>query len=108
VPKTPLVPPPELVMGTAVNPLIRGDIPDVSVLRAGNAYYMVSTTMYFCPVAPVMKSYDLVNWRLVNYCTGILEDLPQSRLETGDESRIGEYGRTAPMPSPGRMKAKWC
>jgi beta-xylosidase len=54
---------------------------------------MVSTTMYFCPVAPIMKSWDLVNWKIVNYCADILEDLPQFRLETEDANRIGEYGR---------------
>jgi beta-xylosidase len=84
---------PELVMETATNPLIKGDAPDVSVLRVGDAYYMVSTTMYFCPVAPIMKSYDLVNWKIVNYCADILEDLPEFRLETEDANRIGEYGR---------------
>jgi beta-xylosidase len=89
----PTVSPPELVMRTATNPLIKGDVPDVSVLRTGDAYYMVSTTMYFSPVAPIMKSYDLVNWKIVNYCADILEDLPQFRLETEDSARIGEYGR---------------
>jgi beta-xylosidase len=40
-----------------------------------------------------MKSYDLVNWKIVSYCTDILEDRPEFRLETEDASRIGEYGR---------------
>ena len=31
-------------------------MPDLSIIRVGDAYYMVSTTMYFCPVAPIMKS----------------------------------------------------
>ena len=93
IPIPPPEPPPELVMGTASNPLIKGDVPDVSVLRVEDAYYMVSTTMYFCPVAPIMKSHDLVNWKIVNYCADILEDLPEFRLETEDTSRIGEYGR---------------
>jgi beta-xylosidase len=80
-------------MGTATNPLLKGDVPDVSVLRAGDAFYMVSTTMYFSPVAPIMKSYDLVNWKIVNYCADILEDLPQFKLEKEDETILGEYGR---------------
>jgi uncharacterized repeat protein (TIGR02543 family) len=85
--------PPELVMGTAVNPLLKGgDAPDPAVVRVGNAYYMVSTTMYFCPVAPIMKSYDLVNWKIVSYCADIIEDLPNFRLEVVN-SRLGDYGR---------------
>jgi len=84
--------PPELVMGTATNPLIKGDVPDVSVIRVGSAYYMISTTMYFCPVAPIMKSYDLVNWKIVSYCGDIIEDLPNFRLEESN-GRLGDYGR---------------
>jgi beta-xylosidase len=84
---------PVLVTGTATNPLIKADVPDVSIVRVGNAYYMVSTTMYFAPVAPVMKSYDLVNWRIVSYCADILEDLPSFRLGSENATSIGEYSR---------------
>jgi len=80
-------------METAVNPLIKGDAPDLSIICVGGVYYMVSTTMYFCPVAPIMKSYDLINWKIVSYCTNILEDLPAFKLETEDETLIGDYGR---------------
>jgi len=68
-------------------------VPDLSLIHAGDAYYMVSTTMYFCPVAPIMRSYDLVNWKIVSYCADIIEDLPNFRLETEDQDRIGDYGR---------------
>jgi len=86
--------PPELVRRPASNPLLKGgDVPDPAVIRVGDAYYMVSTTMYFCPVAPIMKSWDLVNWKIVSYCADIIEDLPSFRLETEDDARIGEYGR---------------
>jgi len=86
--------PPELVRRPASNPLLKGgDVPDPAVIRVGDAYYMVSTTMYFCPVAPIMKSWDLVNWKIVSYCADIIEDLPNFRLETEDDDRIGEYGR---------------
>jgi beta-xylosidase len=80
-------------IGTATNPLLKGDVPDISIVRVGKAYYMVSTTMYFCPVAPIMKSYDLINWKIISYCADILEDLPQFRLETENNDRIGDYGR---------------
>jgi beta-xylosidase len=85
--------PPEMEIGTATNPLLKGDVPDISIVRVGKAYYMVSTTMYFCPVAPIMKSYDLINWKIISYCTDILEDFPAFRLETEDAERIGDYGR---------------
>lgn len=61
--------------GTYGVPLLNSDVPDISVARvpaAENAegrdvYYMISTTMHLSPGAPIMKSYDLVNWETVNY-----------------------------------------
>lgn len=58
----------------AVNPLTYTDIPDNDIIRVGDDYYMVSTTMYFCPGAPVMHSRDLVHWRIVSYIYDVLED----------------------------------
>lgn len=49
------------------NPVIWADVPDVDVIRVGDTYYMVSTTMYFSPGAPIMKSKDLVSWEICNY-----------------------------------------
>ncbi len=57
-----------------VNPLTYTDIPDNDVIRVGEDYYMVSTTMYFCPGAPVMQSRDLVHWRIVDYIYDYLAD----------------------------------
>ncbi len=59
---------------TAQNPIVWDDIPDVDVIRVDNAYYMVSTTMYFMPGCPVMRSYDLVHWEILGYVYDILED----------------------------------
>lgn len=61
--------------GTYSVPLFNADVPDVSVERIPAAqndegrdiYYMISTTMHLSPGAPIMKSYDLVNWEIVNY-----------------------------------------
>ena len=39
-----------------INPLTYTDIPDNDWIRVGDDYYMVSTTMYFCPGAPIMHS----------------------------------------------------
>ena len=67
----------------AVNPLTYTDIPDNDVIRVGEDYYMVSTTMYFCPGAPIMHSKDLVHWRIVNYVYDCLEDDDVYNLRDG-------------------------
>ena len=65
------------------NPIIWADIPDPSVIRVGDVYYMTSTTMYFSPGCPVMKSYDLVNWEIVNYVYDILDNSDSFTLSNG-------------------------
>ncbi len=57
-----------------VNPLTYTDIPDNDWIRVGSDYYMVSTTMYFCPGAPIMHSRDLVHWEIISYVYDVLND----------------------------------
>lgn len=51
----------------ATNPLIWADVPDPDVIRVGDTYYMSSTTMHMSPGVPIMKSKNLVNWKIVRY-----------------------------------------
>ena len=44
-------------------------------VRVGDSYYMSSTTMHMAPGVPIMKSKDLVNWKIVNYAYDILDML---------------------------------
>ena len=67
----------------AVNPLTYSDIPDNDVVRDGDDFYMVSTTMYFCPGAPIMHSRDLVHWRITGYVYDCLEDDDVYNLQGG-------------------------
>ncbi|TYP76772.1 family 43 glycosylhydrolase [Paenibacillus methanolicus] len=68
---------------TAKNPFIWADVPDVSVIRVNDAYYMSSTTMHMNPGVPIMKSKDLVNWEIVNYVYDILADRDKQTLSNG-------------------------
>jgi beta-xylosidase len=67
----------------AVNPLTYTDIPDPDIIRIGEDYYMVSTTMYFCPGAPIMHSRDLVHWEIVSYIYDVIEDDDIYNLRNG-------------------------
>lgn len=64
----------------AHNPVIHADVPDMSMIRVGEAYYMSSTTMHMSPGVPIMKSKDLINWELVNYTYNILDDVDELNL----------------------------
>lgn len=58
----------------ARNPIIWADVPDPSVIRVGDTYYMSSTTMHMSSHVPIMKSKDLVNWQLISYACATLGD----------------------------------
>jgi beta-xylosidase len=73
----------------AHNPVIFADVPDMSIIRAGNVYYMSSTTMHMSPGVPVMRSNDLVNWHLVNYAYDTLANTDELNLTNGKST----YGR---------------
>jgi beta-xylosidase len=67
----------------AHNPLIWADVPDIAIMRVGKTYYMSSTTMHMSPGLPIMKSEDLVNWRMASYAYETLADNESLRLENG-------------------------
>ena len=74
---------PHLYAQKAANPVIYADVPDMSILRAGDTYYMSSTTMHMSPGVPIMKSNDLVNWKLVNYAYDTLANVDALNLTNG-------------------------
>jgi beta-xylosidase len=49
------------------NPSLWQDYPDLDVFRVGDVFYYSSSTFAFSPGAPVLKSYDLVNWTPVSH-----------------------------------------
>src|SRR5690606_31881249 len=77
------------LFGQATNPIIHADVPDVSMIRVGDTYYMSSTTMHMSPGVPIMKSKDLTNWELVSYAYDTLAYMDELNLTNGKQS----YGR---------------
>lgn len=73
----------------AKNPIIFADVPDASIVRVDDTYYMSSTTMHMNPGLPIMKSKDLVNWKLINYAYETLGNNDELDLENGKNM----YGR---------------
>ncbi|MEO8403253.1 MAG: glycoside hydrolase 43 family protein [Chitinophagaceae bacterium] len=73
--------------GTYRNPVIAADFPDPDVIRVGDTYYMVSTTMFVFPGVSVIKSHDLVNWE---YCANAVPRFDFSKCYNLDScSRYG-------------------
>ncbi|KAK4151544.1 arabinoxylan hydrolase [Chaetomidium leptoderma] len=63
------------------NPVLWEDYPDLDVFRVGSVFYYSSSTFAYSPGAPLLKSYDLVNWTPVTHSVPTLNfgskyDLP--------------------------------
>lgn len=70
-------------------PIIKADYPDPDIIRVGDTYYMISTTMHFMPGGVILRSYDLKNWEIASYVYDTLEDTAQERME-GESSIYGK------------------
>ncbi len=75
-------------MAEGRNPLTGMDYPDPDVIRVGDTYYMISTTMHFFPGAGILRSHDLIHWEICSYIYDTLEHTPGEILE-GEETVYG-------------------
>ncbi len=62
------------------NPIIKADYPDADVIRVGDIYYMLSSTLHFLPGAVILRSYDLVNWEIASYVFDTFEGTEEARM----------------------------
>ena len=71
------------------NPMLWADVPDPDIIRVGDTFYLVSTTMHLMPGAPVMASKDLKNWETVGYIFDKLTDSPKYDLSATEGTVYG-------------------
>jgi beta-xylosidase len=74
---------------TQLNPILKLDYPDPDVIRVGEIYYMISTTMYFMPGGEILRSYDLIHWEHAAYVYDTLDHTPGQTL-TDAENAYGQ------------------
>lgn len=80
--------------GTYTNPVIPADYPDPDVIRVGDTYYFVSTTMFIFPGVTVLKSKDLVNWEYASNAVPRFEFSECYDLDGCDRYRHGQWATT--------------
>lgn len=73
------------------NPIMWADVPDMSITRNGDDYYLISTTMHLMPGAPVMRSKDLVHWEIASYVFDTLNDNSKYDLLNGTVYGRGQW-----------------
>ncbi|WP_255945595.1 glycoside hydrolase family 43 protein [Streptomyces odontomachi] len=55
------------------NPVVWQDFADVDIIRVGDTYYYSASTMHYSPGAPILRSYDLVNWEFAGHSLPTLD-----------------------------------
>ena len=73
--------------GTYTNPLFYDEFSDPDIIRVGDSFYLVGTTMHCNPGLVVLESKDLVNWDFRSYAFDRIDiDDDRFRLENGKEA----------------------
>ncbi|MEU5869855.1 RICIN domain-containing protein [Nonomuraea sp. NPDC047529] len=53
--------------GGYANPVVWQDFADGDIIRVGDAYYYSASTMHYSPGAPILRSYNLVDWEYAGH-----------------------------------------
>ena len=77
--------------GRYKNPILFSDYSDPDVIRVGETYYLVASSFHFMPGIPVLKSHDLVNWRIIAHVFPRLEADPRYDMIGGDRYAQGAW-----------------
>jgi beta-xylosidase len=79
---------------TYSNPIMWEDLPDLEVIRVDDTYYYTASTFHHSPGAPLLRSYDLVNWEYVSHSVPVLDFDPSYDLQGGSAYVKGIWAST--------------
>jgi beta-xylosidase len=65
------------------NPVIWEDLADLDILRVDDTFYYAASTMHYSPGAPILRSFDLVNWEFAGHSVPVLDFSPKYDLNGG-------------------------
>ncbi|GHH71634.1 xylosidase [Streptomyces sulfonofaciens] len=71
------------VRATFSNPVVWQDFADVDIIRVGDTYYLSASTMHYSPGAPILRSYNLVDWEFAGHSVPELDFGPAYDLNGG-------------------------
>ncbi|OJD28651.1 xylosidase [Diplodia corticola] len=55
------------------NPVLWEDLADLDIFRVDDTFYYSASTMAYSPGAPILRSYDLVNWEFIGHSVPVLD-----------------------------------
>ncbi|EAW09111.1 putative xylosidase/glycosyl hydrolase [Aspergillus clavatus NRRL 1] len=75
-------------------PVLWEDLADLDIFRVGDTYYYSASSMHYSPGAPILQSYDLVNWKYIGHSVPTLAWGDKYSLIGGQAYIKGIYAST--------------
>jgi beta-xylosidase len=77
------------------NPVIYEDFADNDIfLGPNNTFYFSASSMHYSPGAPILRSYDLVNWELIGHSVPTLDFGANYDMSGGNAYNLGVWAST--------------
>jgi len=76
------------------NPILWQDIADPEVIRVGDVYYYTGSNMHYSPGAPILRSYDLINWEFAGHAVPVMDLGNNYNLMGGNAYIKGNWAST--------------
>ncbi|KAF9472447.1 Arabinanase/levansucrase/invertase [Pholiota conissans] len=73
---------------TFSQPILWEDLADLDVIRVNSTYYYSASTMHYSPGAPILRSYDLVNWEFIGHSVPVLDWSSKYDLTNGQRAYV--------------------
>ena len=87
-------PAPGTAAASYTNPVVWQDFADIDIIRVGDVYYASASTMHYSPGAPILRSYDLVNWEFAGHSLPSLDFGSKYNLSGGRAYVDGVWAST--------------
>ena len=79
---------------TFENPILWEDLADDEIIRVDDVYYYTGSNMHYSPGAPILRSYDLVNWEYAGHAVPVLDFSAKYDLSGGNAYIKGTWAST--------------
>lgn len=73
---------------TFTNPVLWEDLADLEVIRVNDVFYYSASTMHYSPGAPILRSYDLINWEFIGHSVPVLDWSSKYDLTNGQNAYV--------------------
>lgn len=76
------------------NPVLWEDLADLEIVRVDDVYYYTASNMHYSPGAPILRSWDLVNWEYLSHAIPVLDFAPKYDMSGGTGYVRGTWAST--------------